>query len=252
MKAARGYIFVVILFLVVFSPLPFGRFGGVTFISINDRDVTLPSVALMGDSIAIQYGHYLSDSLAECMNVFYLAKPGRQSLIGWFLDRKWVPLNVGTSQNLARVAKLLPEQRFDFLLVNAGLHDVKAAYSSRDKALYLLSYRKNLRFVFSVLGETAGQVGFVATTPVVENSAPDDFSNDVISEFNRVAEEESTLHDIGFIDAFAYSAGQPGGYYARDGYHLSELGSRRLSHLLGNYLLGNMKKNGRSSHCESS
>lgn len=241
---------VAILLPMIFMPLPFDRFGGADFLQMRNGNENYPSVAVFGDSVTNQYLSYLSESLSGCMAVYYLAEPGRQSLADWLWDKKWVPVNVRGADNFAGIISQHREQRFDFVIFNVGLHDIKAIDYGHNKTLPLDVYRQNLRRAFLALEVIAEDVGFVAITPVFEGVAPGNFSNLVVSEFNGIAESESDLQGASFIDTYTPLSAWESDLFASDGYHLSELGSQRMSEHIKGYLLQEIEGKGRSLDCE--
>ena len=249
-KPAQACVLVATLLSVLFFPLPFGRLGTVNLVPMQNGNASYPIVAVFGDSVASQYLPYLSESLSGCMIVYYLAEPGRQSLARLMLDKSWVPANARGAENLAYIISQQWDQQLDFAIFNVGLHDVKAVGPQHNITFAIDAYRANLRRVFSVLGVTAENVGFVATTPVVEGVAPGSFSNAMISEFNLAAQSESGLQGASFIDTYTPLSAWESDLFASDGYHLSELGSQRMSEHIKGYLLQEIESKGRSLDCE--
>ena len=144
----------------------------------------MDSVTLIGDSIRMGYQQAVAEELEGKAVV-------------------WCPQeNGGTSSNvLAHLDEWVISRPPRVVHINAGLHDIKKEFNSRNSAVPRDRYRANIQKIFHrIENETEAIVIWCATTPVNETrhhaiKGFDRFESDVLA-YNRVAAEEANRRGI--------------------------------------------------------
>ncbi|MBW7454246.1 hypothetical protein ACFOLF_07980 [Paenibacillus sepulcri] len=124
------------------------------------------NVMVIGDSISIQYGPFLSTLLAGRF-CYDRKRGGDQAMVD--LD-KAMGANGGDSSMVLSYLKSECKSgvRYDILLLNCGLHDMKTDPRTRAKQVPLDSYEDNLKEIAKLAMEMANGVVWIRTTDVVE------------------------------------------------------------------------------------
>jgi lysophospholipase L1-like esterase len=120
-------------------------------------------VYVIGDSISIHYGPYLKFYLNGVMK--YSRKEGEDALLD--LDNP-LGANGGDSSMVLSYLKLKVALGIDadFLLVNCGLHDIKADPKSGAKQIPLEQYEENLRKIIQLVAKQAKpELIWIRSTP---------------------------------------------------------------------------------------
>jgi lysophospholipase L1-like esterase len=165
-------------------------------------------VFVIGDSISIQYGPYLRTLLEGSLK--YDRKRGEdQALVN--LDKP-VGANGGDS---SRVLAYIKEQqaqgrKWDILLINCGLHDIKTDPASAEKQVPLEAYRSNLEAIADISMQMSNQLVWVRTTDALEhihNSKSRSFHrfHEDVAAYNRTADELMAKRGIPSIDLYSFS-----------------------------------------------
>lgn len=125
---------------------------------------------------------------------------------------------------------LLEEQgrgvRYDMLLINCGLHDIKTGPSTGEKQVPLDQYRYNLERIAAVGKQMARSVIWIRTTDAVEAihngkmAAFYRYHDDVLA-YNEAADEIMTKHGIPILDLYAFTRGFGEAAY-RDHVHFTD------------------------------
>ncbi len=201
----------------------------------------LPRVFVIGDSISIQYGPYLANFLAGRL---HYARKGddQESLLN--LDIPQVPNGGDSSRVLAYLRALQTSGKFkaDVLLINAGLHDIKADTATKAKQVPLEAYRENLQEVAKLGRSLAGECVWITTTPLDEaahNSQQRQFhryteDNDA---YRAAAAEVMAAAGVPMVDLHAFTT-QIGGDLYCDGVHFQDsVRQMHAAHIAG-WLIG--------------
>ena len=195
-------------------------------------------IYVIGDSISINYGHWLETALAGT-GVEYSRKLSSDDTLDG-------DANGGDSSkvlaylNMRAVA--LPIEA-DVLLVNCGLHDIKADLSSGEHQVDIESYRRNLEGIASVVTETMGKkMVWIRTTPcddAIHNRPGIPFRRTLadVVEYNRVADVCMAARGIPEIDLFTFTknCGTPAEIYF-DHIHFKEATCRAQGAFIAGWL----------------
>ena len=161
---------------------------------------------VIGDSISIHYGPYLK---AITKGKFeYDRKTG--------LDQALTNLDKPTGANAGdslMVLEYLREEykkntKYDILLINCGLHDVRVDRFSKEIQVSLEEYKLNLSKIMSLAKEMANEIIWIGLTPVIDevhNSRKTGFlrfSEDV-AVYDNNAKAIMREHNIPFIDIYS-------------------------------------------------
>lgn len=155
-------------------------------------------VYLLGDSISIQYGPYLERIIKD--DFFYNRKTGREEKIIYSNIPKGE--NGGDSNQIICFLKemFFSGKRYEILLINCGLHDVKRERVSKRINITLEEYRENLREIVELSKKVSGKMIWIQTTMVNEKLhnnrgfGPYRYNED-IGEFNRAARD--VMYEMG-------------------------------------------------------
>jgi lysophospholipase L1-like esterase len=125
----------------------------------------MKSVYVIGDSISLEYGPFLKQMLGGEWR--YSRKDGEQEAL-LNLDNPCGANGGDSAMVLAFLTGLRQRGGFrvDVMLVNCGLHDIKRDRTTAQWAVDAESYRQNLGAMVDVVGDLAGQMVWVTTTPV--------------------------------------------------------------------------------------
>lgn len=144
---------------------------------------------VLGDSISIQYGPHLKGMVQE--HFHYDRKRGEeQALVN--LDQP-VGANGGDS---GRVLEYLTSEqkkgvRYDILLVNCGLHDMKTDPATGDKQVPADRYAANLENIVATARSMSSNLIWISTTDVI-----DDIHNSRSVSFHRFHRDVIQYNDI--------------------------------------------------------
>ncbi|MEF2246356.1 SGNH/GDSL hydrolase family protein [Paenibacillus sp. IITD108] len=166
------------------------------------------SLFVIGDSISIQYGPYLKQMIAGRFH--YDRKRGEEQAL---IDlNNPVGANGGDS---GMVLQYLREEqskgiKYDILLINCGLHDIKTDPATGDKQVELAKYRDNLSQIAGIAQEMARSFIWIRTTDALEeihNSRCPGihrFHEDVVS-YNAAADEIMSSSAVPSIDLYQFT-----------------------------------------------
>ncbi|MDA3959966.1 MAG: GDSL-type esterase/lipase family protein [Planctomycetota bacterium] len=146
----------------------------------------MTSIHIVGDSISIQYGPYLERYCAGVLD--YTRKEGRYASLD-------VPegANAGDSSKLRSYLSDCCElaQRWDVLVINCGLHDIKTDPACGTRQVDEADYEKNLNAILALAARLAKRTIWVRTTPVV-----DAIHNERSKDFHRYAADQQHYNAI--------------------------------------------------------
>lgn len=159
-------------------------------------------IFVIGDSISIHYGPFLKSFLEDDFE--YDRKRGIEQALK-DLDKP-VGANGGDSSQVLEY--FLEEQskgtKYDLLLLNCGLHDIRTDVKSGKKQVDLATYKENLRKMCEISLGMAKMVIWIESTPVYDethNSISLEihrYKNDLV-DYNQIAEEVMNANSIPII-----------------------------------------------------
>jgi lysophospholipase L1-like esterase len=166
-------------------------------------------IYVVGDSISIQYGPYLKKYLNE--NIIYSRKEGEENAL---LD---LDIPQGANGGNSKMVRIFLEALFrsgkidaDFIVLNCGLHDIKANPLTKDLQVPIEEYEQNLIAIIKLFQNSKIKLIWIRTTPSVDqvhNTADLKFhrySVDNIN-YNNVADGLMKQTNIPIIDLFSFT-----------------------------------------------
>lgn len=166
----------------------------------------MPTLHIVGDSISQHYGPYLQTYLTGIFD--YSRKEGMPGD-----PTEPNGSNGGDSSLLLRYLHACQERglRWDYLLLNCGLHDIKTDPATGAKQVPLPQYEQNLRQIIPLARLMAAHVIWVRTSPVVDaihNARSQAFHRHAadVEEYNRSADSVMRKWDVATIDLFSFTA----------------------------------------------
>ena len=165
-------------------------------------------IFVIGDSVSIHYGPYLKKMINHKFE--YDRKRGiEQALTD--LDRP-IGANAGDSR---MVMEYLAEEyqkntKYEILLINCGLHDVRVDRASNKVQVELKEYRINLTKIIEISKSMANKTIWVGLTPVIDeihNSRKEGvlrYSSDVYA-YDIAAKEIMWQYNIPCIDMYNFT-----------------------------------------------
>ncbi len=165
------------------------------------------SIFVIGDSISIHYGPYLKKLVYDKFN--YSRKGDTH-----FVDdiSKSGEVNAGNSKMvLEYLEKILKANiKYDIVLLNCGLHDIRVDRNSFKIAINEESYRSNLQKIIDVLKKLSNEIIWISSTSIneeVHNKRLGGYlryEKDVIK-YNFIAEKVMLKNKIPIIDLNSYT-----------------------------------------------
>lgn len=133
-------------------------------------------IFVVGDSVSIHYGPYLKKMIKDKFE--YDRKRGLEQALT-DLDRP-IGANAGDSRMVKEyiIDEYHKNTKYDILLINCGLHDVRVERESNKIQVELEEYKVNLVKIIEVSNEMANKVIWVGLTPVkdeIHNSRKEGF-----------------------------------------------------------------------------
>ena len=199
-----------------------------------------PKVFVLGDSISMQYGPYLKESL-KGFYIYDRKRGEEQPTAG--LDNP-VGANGGDSgMVLAYLRELNVQKDFytDILLLNCGLHDIKTNPQTNIRQVGPEAYLKNLRQIVKLVKKMKIRLVWVSTTPVVDEIHNSQagfhrYEKDV-KQYNRIAEDVMRSHGIPVIDLHDFTVNLGVSIY-KDHVHFIESVREKQADFIAGYLSG--------------
>lgn len=197
------------------------------------------SLFVLGDSISIYYGPYLKAFLGQEFDYDRKREPGiRKSDLN-------KPVG-GNGEDSGKVLEYLAglkkagRLKFDRILLNCGLHDIKTGPKTGKKQVPLAEYRRNLKKVFRLLKSSGVKIVWVRTTPVedrIHKAHCKSFNryNRDVEAYNKAADRLAKAAGIPFIDLNGFTKALGGKLYA-DHVHFT----RPVSRLQAAYIAGKL------------
>ena len=166
--------------------------------------MNLPTLHVVGDSISIHYGPYLQTMLSGIMTY------SRKTAPDGSLDDAGAANGGDSSMVLAYLQSLEPDPKFDVLLINCGLHDIKRDPVTNQPQVPTDHYAANLQAILSEGQRLAKRAIMVRTTPVIDerhnrlNTAFRRFEVDVEA-YNTIADNVMREHSVPIIDLHTFT-----------------------------------------------
>ncbi|WP_159884807.1 SGNH/GDSL hydrolase family protein [Paenibacillus puerhi] len=164
---------------------------------------------VFGDSISIKYGPYLKGMVENSFH--YDRKRGEEQALA-DLDNP-VGANGGDSNMVLEYLKGERDRgvRYDLLLLNCGLHDIKTQLVTGMKQVPVNQYRDNLEKIVLIARETAQTLIWVRTTDALEEihntratTTFHRFHEDVVA-YNAVADEIMNNQGVSMVDLYSFT-----------------------------------------------
>lgn len=191
------------------------------------------NIFVIGDSISMHYGPYLQTYLKG--KVGYARKEPLEGEV----EKKgdiWKPVgaNGGDSARVLSYLSMLKNQnkKFDILLINCGLHDIKFNIDTGTHQVEIAEYKENLPKIIEAAKSMSNGFIWVTTTDVVEdlhNQNPDKprnfkrYSKDILL-YNAAASEILGASSVPCIDLNGFTKSLNDDYadLSADGVHFKE------------------------------
>ena len=194
--------------------------------------MTLPSLHVVGDSISIHYGPYLQTMLTSVMAY------SRKTAPDGSLDDAGAANGGDSSMVLAYLQSFRPDRKFDVLLLNCGLHDIKRDPVTNQPQVPTDHYAANLQAILSEGQRLAKRVIWVRTTPVIDerhnrlNTAFQRFKVDVET-YNAIAENVMREHNVPIIDLFTFTCNLGSDVYIDHVHFTAEVRAQQAAFIAG-------------------
>ena len=211
-----------------------------TFILLG-ADSPKKQILMIGDSISILYGPYLKENLQDKFT--YRVKGNLKDAIVNLDNPNGA--NAGNSRMILEYFKHYNEAEIkfndDIILLNCGLHDIKADPKTGKLAINLSEYKSNLDSIYQIIKHLNKKLIWINSTPVndsIHNSKQVGFyrfNNDVIK-YNFAADSIFNSYKVPIIDLYSYSKTFPANSYS-DHVHYKLEYSKLLAKFISDFLL---------------
>ena len=197
----------------------------------------LPTLHIVGDSISIHYGPYLQTLLTGIMAY------SRKTAPDGSLDDAGAANGGDSSMVLAYLQSLRPEQPFDVLLLNCGLHDIKRDPVTNQPQVSTDHYAAHLRAILSEGERLAKRVLWVRTTPVFDerhnrlNTTFRRFEADVEA-YNAIADHIMREHSVPLIDLHTFTRNLGSGVYVDHVHFTNDVRTQQAAFIAGHLYQG--------------
>ena len=188
----------------------------------------MKTVFIIGDSISLHYHQYIK-KLLENKAQYY-----RKGSIGEIEEALHDPNNPfganGGDSNL--VVEYMEElkcknKKFDILLINCGLHDIRVDRRNNKIQLDENQYRENLNKIIEISKDLSNKLIWISTTPVndeIHNSRNDGYLryNKDVQKYNELAQNVMKTNNIKIIDLYEFTKKLENEDMYRDHVHYKE------------------------------
>ena len=169
----------------------------------------MKKIYIIGDSISIQYGPYLQATLKGMMA--YARKEGEEEAL-LNLDNPMGANGGDSSMVLSFLKQKVATDGIDadLLLINCGLHDIKADPATGTKQIPRDDYAENLRAIVKTVAEIEPSLIWIRTTPcdeTIHNRSGMSFHRfkaDCDS-YNQTADQIMTERNVPSIDLYTFT-----------------------------------------------
>lgn len=199
--------------------------------------MNLPTLHVVGDSISIHYGPYLQAMLAGIMTYSRKTAPDGST------DDSGAANGGDSSMVRAYLKTLKIELRFDYLLINCGLHDIKRDPVTNQPQVPTDQYAASLRGIVAIADRITRRMIWVRTTPVIEerhnrlNTAFRRYEADVEA-YNASADRIMREHAISIIDLFTFTRNLGSEVYVDHVHFTAEVRAQQAAFIAGHLYQG--------------
>lgn len=181
-------------------------------------------ILIIGDSISLAYGKYLKEFLID--EYILIRKSGMNEAFKNLDDVKGA--NIGDSNNALRYIKneYLNNNKYDIILFNCGLHDIRVDRHSKIIHVDELKYKVNIENIVKIISKMANKSIWINTT-IINDSIHNNrnvgylrYNKDVIK-YNAIANEIMEKNDVNLIDLYKFTEELVGEIYL-DHVHFKE------------------------------
>ena len=180
----------------------------ITYREIDESFIERRKVFVIGDSASMHYGPYLKKMVEDKFQ--YDRKRGTEQAL-MDLDKP-IGANAGDSR---MVLEYLEEEfkkntRYDILLINCGLHDIRIDRFSNKVQIGLEEYKINLNKIINILKKMTNEIIWIGLTPIIDeihNSREEGFlrySKDAFT-YDNNATQIMSEHNIPCIDIYNFT-----------------------------------------------
>ncbi len=173
----------------------------------------MKSVFVIGDSISLDYHKFMKDLLLE--------KAAYSSDI-------FSATGVDSTQVLEYLNKIDEEgKKYDILLINFGLNDIKRNHNNLKKQVDKDKYEENLKKILEIGHEIANNIYWINSTPIDNDlhnqSTLRSYRYDWdVKEYNRIADKVMDENNVSVIDLYDYTKSCDSGNLYRDYIHFND------------------------------
>lgn len=197
-------------------------------------------IFVIGDSVSIHYGPYLKKIIEDKFD--YDRKRGIEQALA-DLDKP-IGANAGDSKMVLEylIEEFEKNTKYDILLINCGLHDIRVDRFSNKIKVELEEYKLNLNKIIKLSKVMANETIWIGLTPVVDkihNSRKGGclrYSKDVIS-YDNSAKQIMRECNIPYIDIYNFTKNLGADIYS-DHVHFKEDVKKLQAAFIAEYLRG--------------
>ena len=204
----------------------------------------MKNIFLIGDSISLYYHKYLKEILN---GKAYYSRKGNEDEIKSALNTPNNPYgaNGGDSNLVVKYMENMVEKgkKYDLLLVNCGLHDIRVDRETLKKQVGEKIYKQNIEKIVELASRISNKLIWINTTHVnvnIHNKREDGylrFNKDVIN-YNEIAKEIMKENNIKIIDLYKFTKSIENDEMYKDHVHFKD----NISKKQAEYIYDNIKK----------
>lgn len=181
-------------------------------------------ILIIGDSISLAYGKYLNEFLIN--NYILIRKSGINEAFENLDNVKGA--NIGDSDNALVYIKneYLSNNKYDIILFNCGLHDIRVDRHSKLIQVDELKYKTNIENIVNIISKMTNKSIWINTT-IINDSIHNNrnvgylrYNKDVIK-YNDISNEIMKKNNIESIDLYKFTQDLAGEIYL-DHVHFKE------------------------------
>jgi hypothetical protein len=194
--------------------------------------MNLPTLHVVGDSISIHFGSYLQTMLAGVMAYSRKTAPDGST------DDTGAANGGDSALVLTYLKTLRTDRRFDILLINCGLHDIKRDPVTNQPQIATDYYVANLREIVAIATQLAGYMIWVCTTSVIDerhnrlNTTFRRFEADVET-YNALADGIMREHRVDIVDLHTFTRNLGPEVYVDHVHFTGEVRARQAAFIAG-------------------
>jgi hypothetical protein len=208
-----------------------------------NKNVQLPELFVIGDSISMHYGPYLQQMLQGKFR--YARKTGAEPAVK-DCSQAVRDANGGDSQTVLEYVQAMAKDESwlpDVLLLNCGLHDIKINPADETFQVPLENYKQNLKKIVQI-AQDVGEMIWVRTTPVNDQQHLKHCTSFIrraagVRAYNAAADEIMLDAGISTIDLNHFTVTLGEGVYA-DHVHFNEDIMRLQAAYIAGFLNGSI------------